>query len=915
VEPTEDERTKENDGSHINVPKQIVGNLDSKPPNTLEQGRVYAQLRRNASFEAKPAIVHFGGFQLGVPHRQKVWLVNVSPQPKRANVLQPTTKFFKFNYEKKGMLAMGMAERITIEFTPTEWRYYYDCVRVHTDGGNLLIPIHAYPVMNDVIFPNNIDFGMGNPLLDEVIKVVQMRCNVPIDFQFSFTWVEQHPDIWIEPMEGIVPAEGYVEINVHYKPSEMCSSAAKLLVNVSQFGFEPFSCEIKGSSAAGVTRALMLAQIDHESRANFMDGEARLPLETFEKDVSLNKKRIEYQREVALSKMRVGGISELSDPFGPMEGAAKVELVRPVHPAKPAEKTVEGIRFPAKLDTHGAVTYVLTQEPGKLKIHDLRDAIAKSQEQLKKDTSLKAGEITQNEEGRPPPFEDELEDESITKQMREFKFDQSMRQRVDFEKGKDTKQIVSIGSLPPTEEQVEEVQTVRQNLSADRAAMRREMERNDLVTLAPAKSRATPFASTTHDFTPTYDVYQNDSFQVRAEMMQALLFEVRKHLVRLRVDRRIAAIEERLEQSGPNAEAVGEQLSRPQSETRSQAPTEGAASSRRGSVRLLCKTESISSSIFPVYLESSFRDRQEVSVIPVEDVIDDEFSELAVPQYYKMVKHLPLPLEAKPSYVPTLNNKQEQHGAPDEEAVLTRPAEPADADAPILVPPTPKLVERPRPPVLGSASAALTYFRARKKPLGCLESDVPYSLRAYDREYTTDPVEREGEATLRALKETPRLSDNFAMAQDMPECFLAPLPKLLTGPVEEDAMSDSDEEDNTPADQKIQILPPPPDPHEVFTTFIEALPAPAEGEEVAAHPMDGKNPQQRLLGAIQRHPINLHERQLDVAKRAKRNQDIRIMGDGVEEFNSKMIMVTSKVSDNCRYELSEKPDSESERAT
>ena len=120
-------RAKENDGSHINVPKVLVGNSEAKPPNTLEQGRVYAQLRRNTSFEAKPAIVHFGGFQLGVPHKQKVWLLNISPQPKRANVLQPTTKFFKFNYAKKGMLAMGMAEKITIEFTPTEWRYYDRC--------------------------------------------------------------------------------------------------------------------------------------------------------------------------------------------------------------------------------------------------------------------------------------------------------------------------------------------------------------------------------------------------------------------------------------------------------------------------------------------------------------------------------------------------------------------------------------------------------------------------------------------------------------------------------------------------------------------------------------------------------------------------------------------------------------------
>ena len=233
---------------------------------------------------------------------------------------------------------------------------------------------------------------------------------------------------------------------------------------------------------------------------------------------------------VAILWLRLYGCDSWLRLYGHDVGEApqptKIELKLPVHPAKPAERTVDGIKFPANLDTHGAMTYVLTQEPGKLKIHDLKDAIAKSREQHLKDTSLRASSVAATEEGRPPPFEDELEDDGITKQMREFKFDQSMRARVDFEKGKATKQVVSIGILPPSDDQVEDVLFVRQQLSADRAAASRAAERHDLETRAPPKTRACPVASTTYDVTPTYDVYQNDSFQVRAEMMQSLLFEV-----------------------------------------------------------------------------------------------------------------------------------------------------------------------------------------------------------------------------------------------------------------------------------------------------------------------------------------------------------------------------------------------------
>jgi hypothetical protein len=67
-------------------------------------------------------------------------------------VLPPQTPYFKIRFNKKGMLPTGVAEDIYVQFTPTgdsPYRYYYDTIRVHCEGDKILVPIHAYPVINN----------------------------------------------------------------------------------------------------------------------------------------------------------------------------------------------------------------------------------------------------------------------------------------------------------------------------------------------------------------------------------------------------------------------------------------------------------------------------------------------------------------------------------------------------------------------------------------------------------------------------------------------------------------------------------------------------------------------------------------------------------------------------------------------
>ena len=98
-------------------------------------------------------MVHFGGYKVGQTLRQKVKIVNKSGSSQRMHLLMPDTGAFSAKVVKRGIVAPGMSEVVTISFVPEEWKYYYDSIRIHCDAGNLVVPIHAYPTVNEVKFP------------------------------------------------------------------------------------------------------------------------------------------------------------------------------------------------------------------------------------------------------------------------------------------------------------------------------------------------------------------------------------------------------------------------------------------------------------------------------------------------------------------------------------------------------------------------------------------------------------------------------------------------------------------------------------------------------------------------------------------------------------------------------------------
>lgn len=149
-----------------------------------------------------------------------------------------------------------------MSFTPPAgFQYYYDCIQVRCEevaygsstgvarSGATLIPLHAYPMVNEVAFPTRMDFGVvarGTCAR----KYVNITCSVPVEFEYELRVTRPHPAFTVFPLTGTIPPRGEARIELEFRPLLYATASAELELHVSQLGFVPRVCTLAGSSSS-----------------------------------------------------------------------------------------------------------------------------------------------------------------------------------------------------------------------------------------------------------------------------------------------------------------------------------------------------------------------------------------------------------------------------------------------------------------------------------------------------------------------------------------------------------------------------------------------------------------------------------------------------------------------------------------
>ncbi|DBA94356.1 TPA: hypothetical protein ACH3X1_001962 [Trebouxia sp. C0004] len=529
--------------------------------NRLVQDKVYATIGHNACLEARPSVVHFGGFIVGSVHEQRVRLCNTSSSSTGTQIILPTTPYFKACCDnKKGLLAPGLEDVITVEFCPTEWRYYYDCLRIHSQGKNLLIPIHAYPMMNQTKFPRRISFGKC-AVGETYTKRVSLTCNVPIDFEYEITMLEASAAFVVQPQHGVVPANGIMEIQVTFNPSRLVTEVVEL-----EFQSETVRCTLYGSGFPGLARQHQLAGLTAGLRSTLPEeallwGKAetgRLPKGTITTGKGGAGGGDAYTR-LQTQKQQQGGPRD-SRITGPIK--AKLPALRP--PTPPSK--VEGLVVPAHPNQQAHMATLLNQQPGKLMLTDIQVAIEEKNKVLAEKEATLRRTLGRSKDKTLDP----LDDSSLPVQTKADWFEylclEAQQQRRDVELKALEPQV---GSDPLTPPQLAQIREARKQHQQQAAANQRQaaVQRTAVEMQAAAASAIRPLqqadqetaeasssegpnenrsvaeaAGASATAQPQWDCDDGDTWHKRQQVMHRFAQAGRKVMHRARAARRLALI-------------------------------------------------------------------------------------------------------------------------------------------------------------------------------------------------------------------------------------------------------------------------------------------------------------------------------------------------------------------------------------
>ncbi|XP_069791351.1 cilia- and flagella-associated protein 221 isoform X3 [Narcine bancroftii] len=462
-------------------------------PNHLLETKIYSTIQRNKTIKAIPAMLHFGGYEIGKHHQQNLKLSNISSAITNVHILPPQTKNFQIKYTKKSHLVPGMSFIVTVDFCPNELRYYYDSIRIHCkEDETLLVPIHAYPVANVVDFPTHLTIN-DVPLGQSKDIIIPLRCTCPIDFEFRLNFLQLHHAFKIQPTSGIIPANEQIDIVITYTPSDRATAQIKVQLIISEFNSKPYICTVNGIYSPGLEfrPQAEYKEIKDTITKKLLDPQSISPIH-----ISRKKRHQKNALDHTSGKLKYSKTSVIQNSSNQQPQAT----------GKNVPENKQDIKFPADLSSPHAVALILNQKPGKLRIKDLREG------------------ASQGRQAKEAMFNQKVNNNVMLEQANQLQWQSHLGRDAISPK---TKQLILESRQQANEE-------YKMNLYVH--VPEKECQRQETkISLTRVLRSVGQFPSCT----PEFDPYSNNPWEIRNRALKRFQLAARKVIIQCRVNHRL----------------------------------------------------------------------------------------------------------------------------------------------------------------------------------------------------------------------------------------------------------------------------------------------------------------------------------------------------------------------------------------
>lgn len=186
----------------------------------------------NGYIRVSPAVVRFAGFKIGIEIHRKFTVFAESIQPLRMTLSGDLPPEFFMDMSKKGKIAAGLSQEVSILFTPKSAETHRFTVNVSTELGSLTIPVEAYQVMNPDIpkeFPPALD--LGTACLGKTKSIFRKISNYSErSFDFEFNVATFPSEFRVLPSKGVVEPGHTATVELRFEPVEAKQVSVKVQV-------------------------------------------------------------------------------------------------------------------------------------------------------------------------------------------------------------------------------------------------------------------------------------------------------------------------------------------------------------------------------------------------------------------------------------------------------------------------------------------------------------------------------------------------------------------------------------------------------------------------------------------------------------------------------------------------------------